>query len=544
MTVAMNGTFNAQILVDKLTKLNNSQQSIETLSHWCIFHRKKARQVVETWDRQFHSSSIDQRVSFLYLANDILQNSRRKGSEFVGEFWKVLPDALSDVLENGDEFGRNAAMRLVNIWEERKVFGSRGQILKEELLGRNLENSSRIGKNSGFKPKNQVGDALGKIISSYDVVYDGPVNEDAVLTKCRSAIINLEKTEKEIGGDYNSGHFNGSRLVELQGQHGILRECIAQLKSAELSRATLVSNLREALQEQEVKLDQLRNELQVAQSRSEQAGNICQRLVVNSNGEQLVAEQRMKEATNLSGAPAPGSVSETLISGRDKEQSAPVVYTQRGSPFADNASHVEEDPRKTAAAAVAAKLAASTSSAQMLSFVLSSLASEGIIGNRLSESSDYPTNKRPKLENGPQSYMPPQPSPPLPPFPYPELLQPKPSAMTQQMSPQQPPPPHPSSSPVTHSGAAMQPPLPPLPPPMVPPPPTQFMQTAGSMSNVPYNYGTSPQGPPPLPSYAMVGTPISSGPLYHTPPNLYQNYQPSDGNFYSQSPLPATPSQQ
>lgn len=52
-------------------------------------------------------------MSFLYLANDILQNSRRKGSEFVGEFWKVLPDALSDVLENGDEFGRNAALRLV-----------------------------------------------------------------------------------------------------------------------------------------------------------------------------------------------------------------------------------------------------------------------------------------------------------------------------------------------------------------------------------------------------------------------------------------------
>lgn len=74
---------------------------------------KKAKQVVETWDRQFHCSPRDKRVSFLYLANDILQNSRRKGSEFVGEFWKVLPDALSDVLENGDEFGRNAALRLV-----------------------------------------------------------------------------------------------------------------------------------------------------------------------------------------------------------------------------------------------------------------------------------------------------------------------------------------------------------------------------------------------------------------------------------------------
>lgn len=75
----------------------------------------KAKQVVETWDKQFHCSPREQRVAFLYLANDILQNSRRKGVEFVTEFWKVLPDSLRDVIENGDEFGKKAALRLVRI---------------------------------------------------------------------------------------------------------------------------------------------------------------------------------------------------------------------------------------------------------------------------------------------------------------------------------------------------------------------------------------------------------------------------------------------
>lgn len=87
----------------------------------------KARQVVETWDRQFHCSARDQRLAFLYLANDILQNSRRKGSEFVGEFWKVLPDALRDVIENGDDFGRNAALRLVCL--PKSVYMSSTQIV-------------------------------------------------------------------------------------------------------------------------------------------------------------------------------------------------------------------------------------------------------------------------------------------------------------------------------------------------------------------------------------------------------------------------------
>lgn len=84
------------------------------LSHWCIFHRGKAELVVATWDKQFHNSEMVQKVPLLYLANDILQNSKRKGNEFVTEFWKVLPAALKDVLENGDNHGKNVISRLVS----------------------------------------------------------------------------------------------------------------------------------------------------------------------------------------------------------------------------------------------------------------------------------------------------------------------------------------------------------------------------------------------------------------------------------------------
>ncbi|XP_043725129.1 regulation of nuclear pre-mRNA domain-containing protein 2 isoform X2 [Telopea speciosissima] len=534
---AMNGTFNGQILVEKLAKLNNSQQSIETLSHWCIFHRRKAKQVVETWDRQFHCSPREQRVSFLYLANDILQNSRRKGSEFVGEFWKVLAHALNDVIENGDEFGRNAALRLIDIWEERKVFGSRGQILKEELVGRNLENSNRNGKSSDFKLS--VGDTLEKIISSYEVIYDGSMDEEALLSRCRTAASGVEKAEKEIGGSNNSGQLNGSGFVdELRSQHSRLRECIEQLRLVESSRSSLVSHLREALQEQEFKLDQVRNQLKLAQSRYEQAGHICQQVLNCSNGQSLV-EPRLKETNTSTDAPS-SFLQETPAISTGKEQSAPVMYTRQG-PFTENAGHIEEDPRKSAAAAMAAKLAASTSSAQMLTYVLSSLASEGVIGNPLSESScDYPSEKRPKLENGPSSYIAPQhpqPSPPL--LPHPESLQHNVTATSQQLAHQ---PASPASSPMSHPGppAMPPPPLPPLPP--LPPPPAaaQFMQIAGSMTSVPYNYGTALQRPPPLPGYPMVGSSVTGVPSYPSP-SPHQNFQGSEGGFYGQPPLPATP---
>lgn len=84
------------------------------LSKWCISHRKRAKQIVETWEKCFNSSQREKRISLLYLANDILQNSRRKGSEFVNEFWKVLPTALKHVYENGDEHGKKVATRLVS----------------------------------------------------------------------------------------------------------------------------------------------------------------------------------------------------------------------------------------------------------------------------------------------------------------------------------------------------------------------------------------------------------------------------------------------
>jgi regulator of Ty1 transposition protein 103 len=56
------------------------------------------------------------KVPLLYLANDILQNSKRKGNEFVAEFWKVLPAALKNVVEKGDDRDKNVVSRLVSFY--------------------------------------------------------------------------------------------------------------------------------------------------------------------------------------------------------------------------------------------------------------------------------------------------------------------------------------------------------------------------------------------------------------------------------------------
>ncbi|KAL3813917.1 hypothetical protein ACJIZ3_015185 [Penstemon smallii] len=485
----MGSHFNTHILVDKLTKLNSSQQSIETLSHWCIFHMNNAKQVVETWDRQFHCSPREQRLAFLYLANDILQNSRRKGAEFVAEFWKVLPDSLRDVIKNGDGPERNAALRLINIWEERKVFGSRGQLLKVEFMKRQLDDDNKNLKPDGFKLRPPGGKTLDKLVSGYQAVYGSQLDEGAIYDKCRHAISFIEKVDKDIEG----GQVNGSITEELKGQHAILRDSIEQLRAVESSRANLVTLLREALQEQEFKLDQVRNQLQATRTHSEQAGTGNGRILTRRSGNQNTASPLPQSFT-------PGA----------REQSTSVVYTRKSGPTEE-----QEDP-KSAAAQVAAKLAASTSSAEMLTFVLSSIASEGVSKE---SSVDYPSEKRARIENDHPESIPNEPPPPLPPLPP--------------TSPPPEPPLPPPTKPYQVSQCIQAPMSITSPPPLPPPPkPYQVPQYTTAPVSIPSGTYVYNMNQPPPPGYCMVQPPTNGVALFAP------MYYPTDGGLYGQPTPP------
>lgn len=58
---------------------------------------------------------------FMYLANDVIQNSKKKGPEFGKEFETVLPKAFEH-MKGFDEKTRERLNRLLQIWEERGVY--------------------------------------------------------------------------------------------------------------------------------------------------------------------------------------------------------------------------------------------------------------------------------------------------------------------------------------------------------------------------------------------------------------------------------------
>ncbi|KAL0453335.1 UNVERIFIED_CONTAM: Regulation of nuclear pre-domain-containing protein 1B [Sesamum latifolium] len=469
-------------------------QSSVTLSRLCVSHRKRAKQIVETWETLFKSAPREQRVSFLYLANDILQNSRRKGSEFVNEFWKVLPTALKGVYDSGDENCRKVASRLVDIWEERKVFGSRGQNLKIELLGKNPspdQNSSPANNAKNLNPikvlkrdanslriKLAVGGLPEKILTAFQLVHDEIVNEEAALNKCRDTVSHVQEIEKDVLNVSSQGNLPGSDVMDnIQQQENMLQQWISQLEKFEAIRVALISQLREALQDQESKVELIRSELLVARVQIEQAANT-----------------RLK-ATSISAAPP--STNQVIVDPTFPPAlpNNPTV-TPPTHPLTSfvNSTISEEESKRAAAAAMAAKLTASTSSAQMLTSVLSSLVAE--------EAASMTSGlKRPKLEK---------------PMIFPDANNSSGAnsghfpASTQSVSQVNP----------------LQAPFlpPPPPPPLAPPsnsPANQLVQS--TMMGLPFGYG--PNNLPPLSSNVGMGF-ARPGPPPHQAQPQPQNLQP------------------
>nr|KAF6330911.1 regulation of nuclear pre-mRNA domain containing 1A [Myotis myotis] len=97
--------FSEAALEKKLSELSNSQQSVQTLSLWLIHHRKHSRPIVTVWERELRKAKPNRKLTFLYLANDVIQNSKRKGPEFTKDFAPVIVEAFKHVSRYDHYFG-------------------------------------------------------------------------------------------------------------------------------------------------------------------------------------------------------------------------------------------------------------------------------------------------------------------------------------------------------------------------------------------------------------------------------------------------------
>uniref|UniRef100_A0A1A8ENJ5 Regulation of nuclear pre-mRNA domain-containing protein 2 n=2 Tax=Nothobranchius korthausae TaxID=1143690 RepID=A0A1A8ENJ5_9TELE len=126
-------------LEKKFRNVTNTMDSIQGLSTWCLDNKKYHSLIVRHWMKCLRKSNAPHRLNLLYLANDVIQNCKRKNAiVYRTAFAEVLPDAFLLVNQEGDPKVIRSVERILSIWEERDVYSGtlitdlRNTLVKEE----------------------------------------------------------------------------------------------------------------------------------------------------------------------------------------------------------------------------------------------------------------------------------------------------------------------------------------------------------------------------------------------------------------------------
>ncbi|RXN34287.1 regulation of nuclear pre-mRNA domain-containing 1B-like isoform X1 [Labeo rohita] len=266
-------SFSESALEKKLSELSNSQQSVQTLSLWIIHHRKHASFIVRVWHRELKKAKSSRKLTFLYLANDVIQNSKKKGPEFTKDFEGVLVDACSHVAREGDEGCKKHMERLLNIWQERNLY--RSDFIQQLKLA--IEDSDSPKQKPADAAAPQLTEELVKALQDLENAASG---DAAVRQKIASLpqevqdVSLLEKiTDKQAADKLSKtvdeaclllAEYNGRLAAELEDRRQLARMLTEYIQSQ-----------REALNEREKKLEEYKQKLaRVTQVRKELKSHI------------------------------------------------------------------------------------------------------------------------------------------------------------------------------------------------------------------------------------------------------------------------------
>lgn len=100
-----------------------STGSIQSLSSLCLHYKNYHKRIAQIWLRCLQKAKVQHRLTLIYLANDIVQNAKRKNSvSFIEDFKLILKDTIPYLR---DEKIRKSVERVFSIWQDRAIFDSK-----------------------------------------------------------------------------------------------------------------------------------------------------------------------------------------------------------------------------------------------------------------------------------------------------------------------------------------------------------------------------------------------------------------------------------
>ncbi|KAL7826333.1 hypothetical protein AOLI_G00315420 [Acnodon oligacanthus] len=165
--------------------VTNTMESIQGLSSWCIENKKHHSVIVRYWIKWLRKSDASHRLNLFYLANDVIQNCKRKNAiVYRTTFTDVLPEAIKLVNNVKDSQVRKSVERILSIWEERNVYS-------EELIVQ--LRSGLIQREEPPAPVNPKAALRSKIVAEF--VPSAFVEQ---LSKYRTSMDEIELREKQL----------------------------------------------------------------------------------------------------------------------------------------------------------------------------------------------------------------------------------------------------------------------------------------------------------------------------------------------------------
>ncbi|XP_055859393.1 regulation of nuclear pre-mRNA domain-containing protein 2 isoform X2 [Episyrphus balteatus] len=153
----MKQDFDADQFETRLEHLKDTQDGIQQMSAWCLHQRAHHKKVVASWLNVFKKVRVEHRLVLFYLANDVIQYSKRKRYEFVESWATALQRATTMVR---DDKVRNKIFRIFKIWEQRGIYSEEYLSDLSGLLSMNISKKSHASNNAEVIPDEFQSSAL------------------------------------------------------------------------------------------------------------------------------------------------------------------------------------------------------------------------------------------------------------------------------------------------------------------------------------------------------------------------------------------------
>lgn len=78
----------------KLMLLKDTQDAIQSLSTWCLKRHENYKCIISIWLKAIRKVKIEKRLTLFYLANDVIQYSKKKNYKFVDGWATAIQKAI------------------------------------------------------------------------------------------------------------------------------------------------------------------------------------------------------------------------------------------------------------------------------------------------------------------------------------------------------------------------------------------------------------------------------------------------------------------